>query len=149
MGLFDRVVGQIQSKGERITIQRRLVIEALCNCHGHLTVLDIQRYIEATYPASALQDTTIYRILQWLKDLALVSQTDMGAVGIVYELLISPHHHLVCLACGAVIELDGGYLSALHDRLAADLGFEARIDHMAIYGLCKDCAAAKTHPVTD
>jgi Fur family ferric uptake transcriptional regulator len=149
MSLFETLIDQIHAKDERMTIQRRLVIEALCNCGGHLSIGDIQHYIRAGYPATTLQDTTIYRILQWLKDLALVSQTDMGAQGSVYELLIKPHHHLICLACGTVTELDSSYLSSLRDRLAAELGFEARIDHMAIYGLCHDCSAAKTREVTD
>jgi Fur family ferric uptake transcriptional regulator len=148
MRLFDTVIEQVQAKGERITIQRRLVIEALCNGQGHLSIGAIQHYSRTAYPASALQDTTIYRILQWLKDMQLVSQTDMGTVGIVYELLVKPHHHLICLACGTVADLDDGYLTLLRDRLSAEFGFEARIDHMAIYGLCQTCKAANTYQLT-
>jgi Fur family ferric uptake transcriptional regulator len=149
MSLCDTVIGQIRAKGERITIQRRLVVEALCTCQGHLSIGDIQHYIQTAYPASALQDTTIYRILQWLKDLELVSQTDMGYAGIVYELLIKAHHHLICLACGSVTDLDDSYWDSVRNRLSAECGFEARMDHMAIYGLCQTCKAAKADQVTD
>jgi len=83
---------------------------------------------------------TIYRILQWLKDLRLVSQTDMGAGGMVYQLLSHPHHHLICLTCGAVTDVDDAYLDDLRRKLGEAYGFTARIDHMAIYGQCHECA---------
>ena len=142
MPSFETIIERIQAKGERITIQRRLIVEALCASHGHTSIGDIQRWIEANHPDYKLSDPTIYRILQWLKDLALVSQTDMGSTGIVYELLgKSYHHHLICLSCGSVTDVDDGYLAPLRQALFADFGFQARIDHMAIYGLCPVCAA--------
>ena len=140
MSLFDTVIEQLQTSGGRVTIPRRMVIAALCDHKGHLSVADIERHIKAANPGSTLTDTTIYRILQGLKDLHLVSQTDMGDAGIVYELLTAPHHHLICLSCGAVADLDDEYLTPLRGRLHTELRFEARIDHMAIYGLCQQCA---------
>ena len=68
---------------------------------------------------------------------------DMGRAGIVYELLGRPHHHLICLSCGRVTDLDDSYLAPLRDALYTGVGFKARIDHMAIYGLCADCASAE------
>ncbi len=142
MPSLDVIIEKIQAKGERVTIQRRRVIEALCATDDHVSVADIQRWIEARYPTQELPDATIYRILQRLKEMALVSQTDMGSAGIVYQLLDGPrHHHLICLLCGKVINLDDGYLGPVRETLLADFGFQARIDHMAIYGLCAECAA--------
>ncbi len=141
MNRFEAIIQQVQSRGERITLQRRLVIEALCSDQNHKSVTGIQRAIQGVTPGQLLSETTIYRILQWLKGLNLVSQTDMGGAGIVYQLIAKPHHHLICLNCGLVVELDDRYLAALRDQLMADCGFVARIEHMAIYGLCRDCAA--------
>ncbi len=139
------IIEQIRTKGERVTIQRRLIVEALCASVGHTSIGDIQRWINSTHPEYELQDPTIYRILQWLKDLELVSQTDMGSAGIVYELLgKSYHHHLICLKCGMVTNLDDHYLAPLRQALLTDFGFQARIDHMAIYGFCQRCAAEKS-----
>ena len=142
MPSFESVIEHIQAKGERVTIQRRLIVEALCAAHGHSSIGDLQRWIDTAHPEYDLPDPTIYRILQWLKDLELVSQTDMGSSGIVYELLGIPyHHHLICLNCGKVTDVDDGYLAPLRQTLASEFGFRARIDHMAIYGLCPACAA--------
>lgn len=140
MSSFETIIERIQARGERVTIQRRLIVEALCAAEGHRSISDIQTWIKATHPEYELQDPTIYRILQWLKDLELVSQTDMGSTEIVYELLgHSYHHHLICLNCGRVINLEDSYLAPLRQALSADLGFQARIEHMAIYGFCPTC----------
>jgi Fur family ferric uptake transcriptional regulator len=140
MSLYEEVLERVQARGERITIQRRLVIEILCKHPDHLSIADITRALQ---PPNEMPETTIYRILQWLKALEIVAQTDMGTDGIVYQLLVKPHHHLICLSCGNVSELDDRYLIPLREKLSADLGFKARIDHMAIYGICQTCGAAR------
>lgn len=140
MDELSGVLERIREKGERITIPRRMVIDALGSSHDHLTIADIQAHICQHSPGHTLSDTTIYRILQWLKGLGLVSQTDMGQVGIVYALISIPyHHHLICLTCGATLTIDDEVFASLRERICADYGFEARTDHMAIYGQCSAC----------
>lgn len=143
MDKTQTVLGEIEARGERLTIQRRVVVEVLCASESHLTIPDIQRQIEANFPkVGNLSEATIYRILEWLKKLGLVSQTDLGGAGITYSLLDHPrHHHLICLNCGMVFELDDSYFAELRQKLLADYGFLARIDHMAVYGQCKGCAS--------
>lgn len=139
MERLDKLIDTIRQAGERLTIQRRLLLEALCASDGHQTIVDLQARIEDN--GHTLSETTIYRNLQWLKDLGLVCQTDMGQAGIVYSLVSTPqHHHLICLQCGAMIQLEDRYFVPLRDQLREDYGFIARIDHMAIYGLCANCA---------
>lgn len=134
------VIENVQAKGERMTLPRRLVIEALGHGHHHLTISDIQQHIQAHTPDQPLSDTTIYRVLQWLKELGLVSQTDMGQTGIVYALVSNPyHHHLICLTCGTTITVEDQLFASLRERLTQEYGFETRIEHMAIYGQCQNC----------
>jgi Fur family transcriptional regulator, ferric uptake regulator len=116
-----------------------LVIEALCKGGEHLTIGDIQQYIQDH--GNCLDESTIYRILQWLKTAEVISQTDLGSRGIVYELIgATPHHHLICLSCEAVIGLDDSVGNLLREKLRHDYGFEARVDHLAIFGWCQECA---------
>ncbi len=134
----ESILNQLQQRGERLTIQRRLVVEALCEGGAHLTISDIQQHIQGQ--GNCLDESTVYRILQWLKAAGVVSQTDLGARGIVYELIGAvPHHHLICLSCDAIIGLDDSVGSLLRDKLRRDYGFEARVDHLAIFGWCKEC----------
>ena len=123
-----------------MTLPRRLVIQALGQSHKHLTIADIQHHIQVRHPDDALSDTTVYRVLQWLKDLELISQTDIGQAGVVYALIDEPHHHhLICLNCGDTFTIGDEAFAALRTRIQRDYGFEARIEHMAIYGTCDKC----------
>jgi Fur family ferric uptake transcriptional regulator len=137
MATLDMVLEQLRQKGERLTLQRRLVIEALCHQPGHRTLANLCAQLQTDLP-----EPTVYRILQWLKDLGMISQTDMGESGVVYELVTTPpHHHLICLNCGRVIEVEDRLLVDLRKRLRDEFTFEPRIEHMAIYGYCVHCQA--------
>ena len=148
MRAVDDIIHQLEANGERLTLQRRAVIEILSMAHDHLTIQEIQVRLQDT--RMKLSETTIYRILEWLKDQRLAAQTDIGSRGIVYSLLdTSLHHHLICLSCGRLFDVDDSYFVALRDKLKQELGFTARIDHMAIYGQCATCAAPFQHPTSD
>lgn len=134
----QEILAQLRRRGERLTIPRRLVIEILYERGDHLTVQDIQHHLRERQVD--LNEATVYRILQWLKDLGLVSQTDLGRSEFVYQWIGDrPHHHLVCLSCGTIIDVDDSVMTSLRDQLRREFGFEPRIDHMAIYGLCANC----------
>ncbi len=134
----SEVIAQVRARGARLTIQRRMVIEALCAEGAHLAVHDIQQRLDAD--GCAISETTVYRIVQWLKELGLVSQTDLGRNGVVYQIIGDhPHHHLVCLNCGYVIDVDDMLLATLRATLRRDFDFEPRIDHMAVFGICGAC----------
>lgn len=129
-----------RSPDTRITTQRRLVLEALLDdAAGHHTVEDIAATMAAR--GVVLDPSTIYRILQWLKDVGAVSQTDLGAGSDVYSLVMGapPHHHLVCLHCGAVIDLDDAVFAGLRRTLQLVYHFNPRIEHFAIFGACQAC----------
>lgn len=136
----NHIINQLQSAGERITLQRRLVIEALSQTGAHMTIHDVSAHIAVQDTPQPIPETTIYRILQWLKTCGIVSQTDMGETGIVYQIIgAARHHHLICLHCGRTIDVNDDLFDNLRQTLDAQYGFQARIDHMAIYGLCRDC----------
>jgi Fur family transcriptional regulator, ferric uptake regulator len=141
MTSINAIFEECQSRGERLTIQRRLVIEALYTNQCHTTINDIQKHITTHHQGQNLPEPTIYRILQWLKDLQLVSQTDIGNRGVVYEIIGGePHHHLICLNCGGIINVDDSLFAGLRQQLNDQYQFAPRIEHMAIYGHCPICA---------
>jgi Fur family ferric uptake transcriptional regulator len=136
----EAIIAQIKGRGERITLPRKAVIEALCDLGGHQTIQNIRHVLEQD--GVSMPEPTIYRVLQWLKDLSLVTQTDLGHSGTVYELLTSPpHHHLVCLRCGRVLDLDDAIMEVLRQHIGTGYRFMPRIDHMAIFGECEDCCS--------
>jgi Fur family transcriptional regulator, ferric uptake regulator len=134
----DHIFTMLREHGERLTTTRQAVIAALCELGGHQTMQALQSHLGDH--GMHMPESTIYRVLQWLKDLGLVAQTDLGQSGITYEIVSTPrHHHLVCLACGAMQDVDDGLLMPLRAALHDAYGFLPRIDHMAFFGLCAAC----------
>jgi Fur family ferric uptake transcriptional regulator len=135
---MDELLTKLREEGGRLTLPRKMVLEVLRESGAHLTVEDVRHQLEAQ--GHSLDSPTIYRVLQWLKEMGVVSQTDLGGEAIMYQILgDKPHHHLVCLSCGAVSDLDDSALESLRRHLRNDYGFEPRIDHLAVFGLCKHC----------
>ncbi|MGQ9813656.1 MAG: Fur family transcriptional regulator [Candidatus Roseilinea sp.] len=129
---------RLRDEGERLTHSRRRVLEVLTRSGDHMTVADVQQQLRQA--GEEMDAATIYRVLQWLKRVGLVSQTDLGGEAIVYQVIDDRrHHHLVCLSCGNIVELEDSALDYLRRTLRRDYDFEPRIDHLAIFGLCKRC----------
>lgn len=136
------LIDQVRRRGVRVTRQRALILQALCELDGHASAERV--YERVTLHRRDLDLSTVYRTLERLRDLRVLSQTDLGRGCIEFEIVAeAPHHHLVCRDCGRVIDLDHGYLAGLSAALCQDLGFEPILDHMAIFGRCAACLAQK------
>ncbi|MDI3341857.1 MAG: Fur family transcriptional regulator [Sphaerobacter sp.] len=130
----------LRRAGLRVTPQRMMVLAALAAGEGHLTADEIFDLVRREYPF--LNRSTVYRTLDLLVELGLVAATDLGEGVRQFELVgAAPHHHLICQRCGATAEIADELLQPLRTRLAEEYGFEARMDHFAIFGLCRACRA--------
>jgi Fur family ferric uptake transcriptional regulator len=130
---------RVRMPNARITAQRRLVIDVmLADPNGHYTCEDVAKAVAAR--GVKLDLSTVYRILQWLKGAGVVSQTDLGLGSDVYSLVTSrTHHHLVCLECGQITDIDDSIFAGLRRALQLAYHFTPRIEHFAIFGYCHDC----------
>jgi len=94
--------------------------------------------VVAKYPGVNI--STVYRTLELLKRLDLVTETDLGEGRVRYHPADrGHHHHLVCQECGAIIDLDESTLFTLRDTLLREYKFIADLRHLAIFGRCINC----------
>lgn len=128
----------LRSKELRVTRQRLAVLSVLRHSGRHITAADV--YEGARGDAPELNPSTVYRTLTQLRDLGLVSQTDLGGGERTYSWRTErPHHHLVCSSCGSMSELPHDVLADFSSRLGSEFGFETDLDHWAVYGRCRAC----------
>lgn len=133
----------LRARGERLTPQRLMVLEAVREMAGHQTAEAVHDRVRGRYPYANL--ATIYRALAWLKEQALVSETDLGGGQVEYEYLgESRHHHLVCLRCGHQQAFGDDVVAPMMAALRERYHFEPRIDHLAVFGLCWHCRPSRT-----
>ena len=108
----------------RVTQQRLALLEALRHGSDHATAVNLLDL--ARDDVSELDPSTVYRTLSQLRDLGLVSQTDLGTGERTYHWRgDTPHHHLVCTECGRIEQLPHDLLRTVADRVHHDFGFEA------------------------
>ena len=135
MDPYDRLIRQ---RGFRVTPQRKAILQAVIDGKGHSSIEEVYRRVQDRIPDINL--ATVYRTLNFLCELRLLVAADLGGKNWVFELAgEKPHHHLVCRSCGKVVRIEQEEVQALIDRLYKEQGFLIDMDHMALFGLCKDC----------
>jgi Fur family ferric uptake transcriptional regulator len=132
------LIERLRQHGLRVTAQRRVILQALCDLDGHASAERIQERVLAQ--GQDVDLSTVYRTLERLRDLRILSQTDLGRGYAEFEILATtPHHHLICRACGHVVDLDHTYLVSAAEAIRRDFDFVPTFDHFAIFGLCRQC----------
>jgi Fur family ferric uptake transcriptional regulator len=135
------LIENLRQQGYRLTPQREMVLEAIHESQGHVSAEEIYAKVQARNPCVSI--STVYRTLELLKQLHIVCEIDLGGGYVCYELADERrHHHLVCQQCGEVLELDDEMLTPLKDTLWQEYGFEADLEHLAIFGCCRHCQKA-------
>ena len=75
-----------------------------------------------------------------MKELKLITETDLGGDRLCYHHAEKGHHHhLVCQRCGRIIDLDEAALEPLKELLVSNYSFIPEIRHLAIFGRCLRC----------
>ena len=136
------LVEALRARGMRLTAQRRRIVDALGNLeHGTPGAIATEVAGDGGAP---LPLSTIYRGLEVLVDLGLVSHTHLDHGAPTYHLASHANHvHLVCLGCHVIDELPVQAAADFVARVEAERGFRADVSHMAIHGWCADCEATR------
>lgn len=124
-----------------LTTQRRAVLDALALRHDHPTVDEIWADVRRTTPE--ISRTTVYRILEVFALLRVVRKVCHPGAMARYEIRTERHHHLICLDCGCIVDLEDPAL----DHIAlpgAKTGFRIEDYSIQFRGLCSRCAAGST-----
>ncbi len=135
----DTLSEALRARGLRLTAQRQLVLEAVRRL-GHATPEQVHQEVRTT--AAGVNITTVYRTLELLEELGLVTHTHLTHGAPTYHPAGDDAHvHLVCRGCGSVTEVAPERLESLALMLNDEVGFLVDIGHVALFGLCRRCAA--------
>jgi len=144
--------GEFKGCGYRITIPRQIILQILDETEGHLSAEDIYLKVYKIYPTFGL--ATVYRILELLVDMNLISKFDFGDGRARYELIRGAkepvhHHHLVCTNCGRIINYTDfideeiELIKKTEEELSKKYNFKIKNHHIQFYGLCENCLRKK------
>jgi len=120
------------------TPQRRLLLDTLREAKGHLDARDLYRSAAEKDPRISL--ATVYRNLRLFKELGLVQERRLDEVHCCYEIRgATEHYHMVCTACGRVMEFESSLVSDLVAEVQRNSGFDVARAVLYLEGYCPKC----------
>jgi len=127
----------LRDYGFRITPQRQLVLEAV-NTLGHATPEELLTEVQKT--AGAVNLSTIYRTLEVLEQVGLVTHAHIGHGAPTYHSVDDEAHiHLVCDVCQNVTSIPANSAEVFVQLLREQVGFETDVAHVSVHGQCATC----------
>ncbi|MGE4505572.1 MAG: Fur family transcriptional regulator [Desulfovibrionaceae bacterium] len=131
----------LKDHGYRLTPQRLAILKVLAHTDRHLSVEEIHQQLHPDYPTMSL--ATVYKTLAVLKREGAVLELEFHDLRNRYDSAKPyPHPHVICTACGMVMDPEDYDLRELTNRIARETGFAITSHRLDFYGLCPACRKA-------
>jgi len=136
---MELMIEKIKKHGYKITLQRRLILEALSRAGKPQTAQEVYQYIIKKVPGIGFD--TVYRNLVLLDELGIVNRLNFKTrFSTRFELFAGSHrHHLVCLGCGKNIPIDYCPFNEYKVEPAEREYFRVTGHVFEVYGYCREC----------
>jgi len=99
-----KITNDLKSQVIRLTRQRAIIMEVLKGTTLHPTADWIYDRVRKRCPNVSLG--TIYRNLNLLKEKGLIRELTFGKNTARYDYNFKPHHHIICLKCGKLEDIE-------------------------------------------
>ncbi|MFN8204378.1 MAG: Fur family transcriptional regulator [Solirubrobacteraceae bacterium] len=140
---IEHAEARLTKAGYRRGASRRAVIELLAEGHCAMTAAEIEERVRAE--GRAVGRASVYRTLEQLEELHLVTRLDVGQGTARYEAALpggDHHHHMVCDTCGKVEPFEDPELERTIARLADRVpAFTVGEHDVVLHGECERCAS--------
>lgn len=135
----------LRQRGFRLTTQRETVLVSLHDLARPATVEEILQHTRQKH--SDVELTTVYRTLDLLHSMSLVTVIDTGDQPRQYELAFGepPHVHLMCRVCGKITALPVEHWHPMVEKVKQLAGFCIDLDSITVHGACIDCTRGARH----
>jgi Fur family transcriptional regulator, ferric uptake regulator len=137
MSGVEAVLALLREGGGRATTSRRILLERLFADGPHRTAEQLAAEVQHVAPDVHL--STIYRNLEELERLGVVTHAHLGHGPATYHLAAETHGHLSCESCGATLEAPIGFFAPLAEAAREVYDFDVDPRHFAVLGHCGPC----------
>ncbi|GAB5603284.1 transcriptional repressor [Thermus sp. FJN-A] len=124
---------------KRLTRQRRAVLEVVRRARNHPDAAWIYQEVRKEVPKVSLG--TIYRTLDALVEEGYLIPITKAGEATRYDANLHPHLHLVCEACGEIVDLEVALPDLVVLAQEAHPGVEVHAAEVTFRGLCPTCKA--------
>jgi Fur family transcriptional regulator, ferric uptake regulator len=139
---LERIKKQLHSSSYKLTPQREATLRVLLeNEADHLSAEDVYLLVKEKSPEIGL--ATVYRTLELLTELKVVDKINFGDGVSRYDLRQEGaahfHHHLVCIECGSVDEIQEDLLEDVEAIVEQNWKFKIKDHRLTFHGICHRC----------
>ena len=134
----------LQSRGKRVTRQRRIIVEQVFARHDHFDADDLLANLQRVVGARQVSRPTVYRTLAELVEAGLLRQMTLGSRAVYeHDYGYPQHDHLYCQKCEKLIEFSSDEVKGIRDAVAREHQFRVLGHRLIITGICSQCARQK------
>jgi Fur family peroxide stress response transcriptional regulator len=134
---LDRFFAAHRQSGLAVTTQRRAVFEAIQDRTDHPTAEQLYRAVRDLLPQ--VSRMTVHRILGTFVSLGLVARTCHPGSSARFDPKLHQHHHLVCLSCGRIVDVEDARLNRIPWPAIKAQEFQIQDYNIHFRGRCGEC----------
>jgi Fur family ferric uptake transcriptional regulator len=129
------------------TNQRMIILKAFLSQTSHLSTEDFYLQLRQQHPGIGY--ATVHRTLKLFAECGIAAERNFGDGQMRFEVKYNNEHHdhLVCTACGRILEFTNQQIEQLQQDVARTYDFIIKDHRLELYGLCSNCRT--NDPQTD
>jgi Fur family peroxide stress response transcriptional regulator len=131
------IVEAIRNKGFKATPQRIAICRIALNDRDHPTAQNIYDKVQKEHPTVSL--ATVYKTLQMLEELNLISEICLSSGQTRYDPLMYSHINLICTQCGRIEDIEDSRTQNIMENIASAAKFTMTAQPISVYGICANC----------
>ena len=136
----ERFAQFLQSRGKRVTEQRRVIVETVFSHHDHFDTDELIEHLKELIAQRQVSRPTVYRTLAELVEAGMLRKMVLGGRSVYeHEYGYPSHDHLYCQVCNKLIEFHSDELEQIRDAEARRRDFRVVSHRMFVTGVCADC----------
>lgn len=123
------------------THQRQVIYETVMNLPGHPSPEAIYAEVRGKIPSISL--ATVYKNIQTFLHSGILKKVSTYHGALRVEPNLAPHHHVVCVRCKSIMDVDEDKIEPIRLRQRLPRGFKVTRIAVDILGVCESCASAR------
>jgi Fur family peroxide stress response transcriptional regulator len=134
---IDALRQRCRERGLVLTPQRRAILRAVLDADDHPSADRVHAALARRRVRASR--ATVFRTLETFARLGLITKACHPGSSVRYDRRLDRHHHLVCLACDRVVDIEDARLDALPVPDTRRFGFTISDFKVQLRGTCRDC----------
>ncbi|MBN2291208.1 MAG: transcriptional repressor [Pirellulales bacterium] len=141
---LERFAQFLQSRGKRVTKQRRIIVEQVFSHHDHFDADELMAHLREAIERREVSRPTVYRTLSELTEAGLIRKMTLAGRSVYEHAYGYPRHdHLHCQVCNTLIEFQCEELDRISQTVARQHDFQISSHRMFVTGICANCRKAQ------